>query len=360
MLTGDQNIIDIAYSVRWNIRDPELYLFQLAEPDDTIREVAESAMRAVVARSRSTTRSATGAATSKRASPRTCSSILDGYRSGVVDPGRRDQAGRPAARGQRRLQGGHRGAAGRARLHQPGQRLCAPADRQKAQGEAAAFDKVYEQYKLAPEVTRRRMYYETMERVLSEGRQDDRRGAGRDALSAAAAKSRTQPSSRREPAAMTDFLRRHPLLARDRRDRAAAHPAQQRSRSFRRPSRRSSSASASRCGSSTATSRASRFGAAGAGIAFRIPFVEKSSGSTSASSDVDMERQQVLSTDQLRLEVDAFARYRIVDPLRMYIRARDRRAARAGSCSPILGSRSSQRARQAAVRRPAVARARRA
>jgi membrane protease subunit HflK len=36
-----------------------------------------------------------------------------------------------------------------------------------AQGEAAAFDKVYEQYKLSPEVTRRRMYYETMERVLS-------------------------------------------------------------------------------------------------------------------------------------------------------------------------------------------------
>jgi membrane protease subunit HflK len=38
---------------------------------------------------------------------------------------------------------------------------------QKAQGDATAFDKVYEQYKLAPEVTRRRMYYETMEQVLS-------------------------------------------------------------------------------------------------------------------------------------------------------------------------------------------------
>ena len=39
--------------------------------------------------------------------------------------------------------------------------------RQKAQGDATAFDKVYEQYKLAPDVTRRRMYYETMEQVLS-------------------------------------------------------------------------------------------------------------------------------------------------------------------------------------------------
>src|SRR5688572_3057630 len=48
MLTGDQNLIDIAYSVRWNIRTPELYLFQLAEPDQTIKDVAESAMRSVV------------------------------------------------------------------------------------------------------------------------------------------------------------------------------------------------------------------------------------------------------------------------------------------------------------------------
>ena len=45
MVTGDQNLLDLAYSVRWNIRTPELYLFQLAQPDETIREVAESAMR---------------------------------------------------------------------------------------------------------------------------------------------------------------------------------------------------------------------------------------------------------------------------------------------------------------------------
>ncbi len=48
MLTGDQNIIDLAYSVSWNINDPSLFLFQLADPEETIREVAESAMRAVV------------------------------------------------------------------------------------------------------------------------------------------------------------------------------------------------------------------------------------------------------------------------------------------------------------------------
>ena len=50
ILTGDQNVINLGYTVRWNIRSPELYLFQLANPDVTVREVAESAMRAQVAR----------------------------------------------------------------------------------------------------------------------------------------------------------------------------------------------------------------------------------------------------------------------------------------------------------------------
>ena len=54
ILTGDQNVVDLSYSVRWNIKSPERYLFQIANPeanpDQTIREVAESAMRAVVAR----------------------------------------------------------------------------------------------------------------------------------------------------------------------------------------------------------------------------------------------------------------------------------------------------------------------
>ncbi|MCH5372324.1 hypothetical protein KDN27_24560, partial [Escherichia fergusonii] len=49
MLTSDQNIVDLAYSVRWNISDPALFLFQLKEPEDTIKEVAESSMRAVMA-----------------------------------------------------------------------------------------------------------------------------------------------------------------------------------------------------------------------------------------------------------------------------------------------------------------------
>src|SRR5207248_2564118 len=62
-------------------------------------------------------------------------------------------------------------------------------------------------------------------------------------------------------------------------------------------------------------------GAPGAGISYRIPFAEEVVWIDKRVLDVDMAPQQVLSTDQRRLQVDAFARYRIVDPLLMYIRA---------------------------------------
>jgi len=74
-----------------------------------------------------------------------------------------------------------------------------------------------------------------------------------------------------------------------------------------------------------------------AGINWRLPFVENTVWIDKRVRDIDMEQQQVLSTDQLRLQVDAFARYRVVDPLRMYIRARSED--RVGlALRPILGS----------------------
>lgn len=79
------------------------------------------------------------------------------------------------------------------------------------------------------------------------------------------------------------------------------------------------------------------FGGPGAGLAFRVPFVERIDWIDKRVRDVDMERQQVLSTDQLRLEVDAFARYRVVDPLRMYIAARSEDRVEQ-ALRPILGS----------------------
>ena len=79
------------------------------------------------------------------------------------------------------------------------------------------------------------------------------------------------------------------------------------------------------------------FGQSGAGVIFKLPFVDQLQWVDKRVLDFDMERQSVLSTDQLRLEVDAYARYRIVDPLRMAQRAgTERRVEEA--LRPILGS----------------------
>jgi membrane protease subunit HflC len=78
-------------------------------------------------------------------------------------------------------------------------------------------------------------------------------------------------------------------------------------------------------------------GSAGAGISWRLPFAEQVVWIDKRVLDVDMERQQVLSTDQRRLVVDAFARYRIVDPLLMFIRARNEQQLN-DQLRPILGS----------------------
>jgi membrane protease subunit HflC len=78
-------------------------------------------------------------------------------------------------------------------------------------------------------------------------------------------------------------------------------------------------------------------GSPGAGISWRIPFADQIVWIDKRVLDVDMQRQQVLSTDQRRLEVDAFARYRIVDPLLMFIRARTEQQLNE-QLRPILGS----------------------
>jgi membrane protease subunit HflK len=165
MLTGDQNIIDIAYQIRWNIRDPEQYLFELATPEDTIRQVAESSMRMIVGQV--TLQDAIG---NKRGEiearvAEEMQQTLDSYQSGVVIQGVAiKQADPPAA-----VNDAFKDVTA---AQQDAQSYINDANayamqlRQKAQGEATAFDKVYEQYRLAPGVTKRRMYYETMERVL--------------------------------------------------------------------------------------------------------------------------------------------------------------------------------------------------
>lgn len=166
VLTGDQNIIDLAYSVRWDKSNPEDYLFELKNPDETIREVAESAVREVV--SQVTLNDAFGAARNTietRVAQRT-QAMLNHYKAGVTIRGVSILHVRPPAEvveafnqvtvKQQEKQQNINNA-----------NLYAQQVIKRAEGEAASFDKVYTQYRLAPEVTRKRMYYDTMDAVLS-------------------------------------------------------------------------------------------------------------------------------------------------------------------------------------------------
>ncbi len=165
-LTGDQNIVDLTYSVRWNVADPRDFIFELAQPEATVRAAAESAMRAVIATTTLDQALGAGRTTIEQRVAETTQNILNSYRSGVRIQGVSinratapqqivDDFNKVTAAQQEAV-----GALNKARSY--AQQVVA-----SAQGEAAAFDRVYEQYRLAPEVTRRRMYYDTMEAVLA-------------------------------------------------------------------------------------------------------------------------------------------------------------------------------------------------
>jgi len=166
VLTRDQSIVDLAYEVRWSVRDPELFFFQLADPEGTIREVAESAMRATVANFDLVQAIGPGRVEIETQVQQRMQELLNQYRAGVMiqgiairqvdPPSQVDEAFKEvtAARQERES------AINLARAYQ--QQVL-----ERARGDTAAFDKIYEQYKLAPGVTKQRLYYETMETVLS-------------------------------------------------------------------------------------------------------------------------------------------------------------------------------------------------
>lgn len=187
MLTRDQNIVDIGFQVVWNISDPAKYLFNLADPENTIRAVAESAMRDIIARSELSpilNRDRGAIAQDVRLQ---IQATLDSYDAGLTvirvnfekaDPPRevidafrevqaaqqeRDRLEKEADAYANRVTAGARGEA--ARLLEEAEAYRAQVVN-NAQGEASRFLSVYSEYVKAPEVTRKRMYLETMERVL--------------------------------------------------------------------------------------------------------------------------------------------------------------------------------------------------
>lgn len=189
MLTGDENIVDIDFEVVWNIADPTKYLFNLADPPETIRAVSESAMREVIARSElapilNRDRGAIGGEVRNL-----IQQTLDSYQSGVqiirlnlnrADPPQevidafRDVQAAEQERDTLEKRADAYANQALARARGEAAQLLQEAEGYRAQvvneasGEASRFVAVYDEYVKAPAVTRKRLYLETIEKVYGD------------------------------------------------------------------------------------------------------------------------------------------------------------------------------------------------
>ena len=189
MLTGDENIVDVRFAVYWRIKLDQVqkYLFNIASQQDTVREVGESVMREVVGQTPLLALLTEARTDVQKSVAKRMQDILDGYGAGIkidqvqlkeVDPPqevisafREVQAAaqdketkiKEAQKYAEQVVQLAKGDADRIKANAQGYRDQTIAE---ASGQAQRFLKVYEEYKKAPEVTRQRLYLETMERVL--------------------------------------------------------------------------------------------------------------------------------------------------------------------------------------------------
>ncbi|MBK0326739.1 FtsH protease activity modulator HflK [Rhodobacteraceae bacterium F11138] len=187
ILTGDENVVDIDYQVVWNISDPAKYLFNLADPRQTIQAVSQSAMREIIAQSELAPILNRDRGVIADQLHDLIQLTLDSYDSGVniirvnfdkadppqpvIDAFRDVQA---AAQERDRLQNVADAYANRVLAEARGEAAQQLEQAEgyraqqvnEAQGEASRFSAVLEEYAKAPEVTRKRLYLETMEQVL--------------------------------------------------------------------------------------------------------------------------------------------------------------------------------------------------
>ena len=177
MLTGDENIVDLSFSVQYRIADPAKYLFNLRDPDAAIKAVAESAMREVIGKTSLQPILTTGRGQVQDQAGALAQAILDRYQAGVFIDGVQIRAANPpppviaafqdvTAAGQNAESNANIARGEAAKVVQAARGYSAQVVRE-ASGEASRFNQVYDQYKLAPAVTRERLYIETMERVLA-------------------------------------------------------------------------------------------------------------------------------------------------------------------------------------------------
>jgi len=187
MLTGDENIVDIDFTVFWKIKNAGLFLFNIEDPDATVKNVAEGAMRESIGRSQFQFVVAEGRSQIETQTREAIQAILDSYESGIsienvqlqkVDP---PGAVIDAFRDVQRARADLETQVNEAETYQndilprargEAVRLVQEAEAyreqtvQTAEGDAQRFTAIYNEYKNAKEITARRMYLETMESVL--------------------------------------------------------------------------------------------------------------------------------------------------------------------------------------------------
>ncbi len=187
MLSGDQNIVQVEFSALWQVTDPAAFLFNIANPEEMVRKVSESAMREVVGRRPADDifrDDKAGVAEQVRA---IAQETLDSYASGItvngvalenIAPPREvadafDEVQRAKQNEVQFIEEANRYAnnkLGSARGEAAQVREVAAAYKKRtveeATGESQRFISVYDEYAKAPEVTRKRLFIETMERVL--------------------------------------------------------------------------------------------------------------------------------------------------------------------------------------------------
>jgi modulator of FtsH protease HflK len=189
MLTGDENIVNIDFSVFWVIKDAGKFLFEIQDPEGTVKAAAETAMREVIAKSNIQPILTEGRASIEIETQEIIQSILDEYNSGiqvtqvqtqkadppdqVIDAFRDVQAARAdMERSKNEAEAYANDVIPRARGEAAKIMQAAEAYKQKvvalAEGEASRFISIYNEYAKAKEVTQERMYLETMEKVLAD------------------------------------------------------------------------------------------------------------------------------------------------------------------------------------------------
>lgn len=189
MITEDENIVDIQFSVFWKVNsaDPQNYVLNVRDPEGTVRMVAESVMREVVGKSQLQSVITEGRDVVEAEVLEQTQALMDAYRAGVqvrnVQIGRSDppqqviEAFNDVNRAEQDAAANINDATRLANQIVPeargeAQRILQQAEAYRDQviadagGQAARFTSIYNEYRQAPQVTRERMYLETMERVL--------------------------------------------------------------------------------------------------------------------------------------------------------------------------------------------------